>query len=115
MSSNHFCQEILALETIIAELCVSERTDEALEDKARSLMAVKERLNSRMVEMEEYYMGRIEFYRECASVRVRELEERIETCDGRYLELLAKARGLMSRVEKLVARDRACRQKCKDE
>ncbi|CAD25112.1 hypothetical protein [Encephalitozoon cuniculi GB-M1] len=107
--SNHFCQEILALEEIIVELLGSERTEEVIDYKVRSLMAAKDRLNEKMVEMEEYYMKRIEFYKGRDEARLKELERHIEAYDEKYLRLLAKARKLGSKVERLEVGNRLLR------
>ncbi|AFM97830.1 hypothetical protein EHEL_020740 [Encephalitozoon hellem ATCC 50504] len=102
----YFCQEILLLEDTIAGLLDSEGMEETTACKLKFLLEIKDRINERMMEMEEYYMKRIEFYRECDGARVRELEKDARSRDERYLGLLVRTKELKDKVEKLEIRDK---------
>ncbi|AFN82549.1 hypothetical protein EROM_020740 [Encephalitozoon romaleae SJ-2008] len=107
----YFCHEILLLEEIIKGLLDSEEIEETTARKYKSLLEVKDKINSRMIEMEEYYMKRIEFYRECDGAKVKELEKDVRSRDEKYLGLLVKAKELRNKIERLEVRNKLFRLK----
>lgn len=107
----YFCQEILLLEEIIKGLLDSGEIEEATACKYKSLLEVKDKINERMIEMEEYYMKRIEFYRERDGAKMKELEKDARSCDEKYLGLLIKAKELRSKIERLEVRNKLFRLK----
>ncbi|ADM11076.1 uncharacterized protein Eint_020770 [Encephalitozoon intestinalis ATCC 50506] len=99
--NRYFCREILLLEEITTELLGSKEMDEETTHKAKLLLTIKDKLNEKMMEMEEYYMKRIEFYRENDGTRAKELEKQTEECNEKYLGLLIRAKELGHQIERL--------------
>lgn len=100
MSHTNFCKEISALEDIAGELGQEESSEE-VPAKARLLMVVKDSLNAKLMEMEEYYMKRIELYRERSRMEIMRLEAQMNEHSGKYLDLLTRVKKLGDRIEEL--------------
>lgn len=96
--SKHFCQEIRELEELAAGLCEESEENAAW---SRALNTLKDRLNSRFVEMETYYMARMAFHQEQSRMECSELERHAETCTDKYFSLLVKTKELRNRVDEL--------------
>lgn len=108
MSHSHTCPEISALEGILAELAEQHKDDEKSIAAIESLMVLKDRLNERLVEMEEYFMKRAEVYREINRHEYEELERDVDMYSNRYIEALMWAVELKERIEELESRDGLC-------
>lgn len=99
-----FCQEISALENIAAKLSEREDSEESLAI-VKALISIKDRLNTKLVEMEEYYMRRIEFYQERSRIESEEMEGYASACSNKYIDLLVKTKKLKSRIDEAEAKN----------